>query len=175
MSTPNDPSAEQPDLSATPPSEAETPSRSGQELTIRRGEPQGDTPLPSRPLDNEQPGIARVVRPEQRLLFTPTIDIFNTEEGLVLRADLPGVCVERLDLQIEDNKLTLFGRVQENLPDGVRMLHREYQVGDFYRSFILSDEVAYDRITAKMNAGVLEITLPRLPRAQPRKIHVQTD
>ncbi|MBB01991.1 Hsp20/alpha crystallin family protein [bacterium] len=114
-------------------------------------------------------------QPGQRLLFTPVIDIYNTEDGLVLRADLPGVCVERLDLQIEDNKLTLFGRVAENLPEGARPLHREYQVGDFYRSFILSDEVAYDRIAAKMNAGVLEITLPIIPRAQPRKIHVQTE
>lgn len=119
--------------------------------------------------------MARVVSEPQRLLFTPPIDIFHTGEALVLRADLPGVCVERLDLQIEDNKLTLFGRVEEHLPPGGRLLHREYQVGDFYRSFILSDEVAYDRISAKMNLGVLEITLPIIPRAQPRKIHVQTE
>jgi HSP20 family protein len=165
VSNTNDPESEQ---SRQQPESTNT---SGQELTIRRGDPNAVNLVP----EQEPAGIARVTSPEQRLLFTPTIDIFNTEEGLVLRADLPGVCVERVDLQIEDNKLTLFGRVQENLPDNARLLHREYQVGDFYRSFILSDEVAYDRITAKMNAGVLEITLPRLPRVQPRKIPVQTD
>lgn len=142
-----------------------------QELSIRR---ENDTIRSDSP--SEQAGTARIVSaPQQRLLFTPTIDIYNTDDGLVLRADLPGVCVERLELQIEDNKLTLFGKVQENLPPGARLLHQEYQVGDFYRSFILSDEVAYERISAKMNSGVLEITLPRTPRAQPRKIHVQTE
>lgn len=157
------------------------------ELSIRPTASDGQIPVrrevaAPQSVAQEPAGTAHVVSPPvpsqtqpQRLLFTPTIDIYNTEEGLVLRADLPGVCVERLELQIEDNKLTLFGRVQENLPDGARLLHQEYQVGDFYRSFILSDEVAYDRISARMNAGVLEITLPRIPRAQPRKIHVQTD
>ena len=151
-----------------------------QELSIRKVTPEeAAAQTPSRPNSEDDTGRARVMAPSgqpgQRLLFTPVIDIYNTEDGLVLRADLPGVCVERLDLQIGDNKLTLFGRVAENLPEGARPLHREYQVGDFYRSFILSDEVAYDRIAAKMNAGVLEITLPIIPRAQPRKIHVQTE
>ena len=122
--------------------------------------------------------VAEAGLPEQRPqrhLFKPPIDIFGTEQGLVLRADLPGVCIERLDLQIEDNKLTLFGRVEEAIPEGARLLHGEYQVGDFYRSFILSDEVDYERISAKMNLGVLEVTLPRVPRAKPRKIHVQSE
>jgi len=157
----------------------ESEDKGRQELSIRKVSPEeAAAQTPSRQNEDET-GRARVMSaqgaPGRRLLFTPVIDIYNTEDGLVLRADLPGVCVERLDLQIEDNKLTLFGRVQENLPEGARPLHREYQVGDFYRSFILSDEVAYDRIAAKMNAGVLEITLPIIPRAQPRKIHVQTE
>ncbi len=153
----------------------------GHQLSIRREEV--DSPAQEKVNESsEQAGSAHIVseseqseqKPE-RLLFTPPIDIFGTEQGLVLRADLPGVCIERLDLQIEDNKLTLFGRVEEALPEGARLLHGEYQVGDFYRSFILSDEVDYERITAKMNLGVLEITLPRVPRAKPRKIHVQSE
>ncbi len=153
----------------------------GHQLSIRREE-LDQTPQENLSEPSEQAGSVRIVsEPEdtqqkpERLLFTPPIDIFGTEQGLVLRADLPGVCIERLDLQIEDNKLTLFGRVEEVLPEGARQLHSEYQVGDFYRSFILSDEVDYERITAKMNLGVLEITLPRVPRAKPRKIHVQSE
>lgn len=156
-----------------------SPEQASRELSVRPAKAgEGEQPLQAGsalPGPPEGVGTARVVSQPQRLLFNPPIDIYNTGEALVLRADLPGVCVERLDLQIEDNKLTLFGRVQEELPDAARLLHREYQVGDFYRSFILSDEVAYDRISAKMNLGVLEITLPIIPRAQPRKIHVQTD
>jgi HSP20 family molecular chaperone IbpA len=109
-----------------------------------------------------------------RWLRTPPIDIFETEQGLVLRADLPGVTAESLELQVQDNKLTLFGRVQSDLPEEGRLAHQEYHVGDFLRSFILSDDVDHDRISAKINDGVLELTLPRAEKTKPRKIPVAT-
>lgn len=106
------------------------------------------------------------------VVFTPPIDIFETPEGLVLLADLPGVSPETLELQVQDNKLTLFGRVHSILPEGARVIHSEYLVGDFLRSFILSDQVDHDRITARMQDGVLEVRLPNAPRAEPRRIPV---
>jgi len=113
--------------------------------------------------------------PEQRFVFTPPIDIYETGEGLGLHADLPGVSIETLDLQIQDNKLTLFGRVSDVIPEGAKILHQEYEVGDYLRSFILSDEVDHDRIGAKLNNGVLEVELPRAPKTEPRRIQVKTD
>jgi HSP20 family molecular chaperone IbpA len=120
----------------------------------------------------EQP--AEVVRSEPQVVFTPPIDIFETDDGLVLLADLPGVSGETLELQVQDNKLTLFGRVEPAIPDDARLMHQEYRVGHFLRSFILSDEVDHERISAKMNSGVLEVQLPRLKRSEPRRIHVAT-
>lgn len=114
-------------------------------------------------------------RNRERFVFTPPIDIFETEEGLVLHADLPGVSVETLDLQVQDNKLTLFGRNQPAVPEGARPLHREYEEGDFLRSFILSDEVDHERISATMSNGVLKVVLPRAARAEPRRIEVSSD
>lgn len=111
--------------------------------------------------------------PVQRWVRTPPIDIFETPEGLVLRADLPGVAPDSLELQVQDNKLSLFGRVAEQAPQGSKLLHQEYHVGDFVRSFILSDDVDHDRISAKLAEGVLELTLPRAKKAEPRKIEVQ--
>ena len=112
--------------------------------------------------------------PEQRMLFNPPIDIYDSEEGLILEADLPGVSLETLDLQIEDNKLTLFGRVRTRLPAGARPVHQEYSVGDFLRSFILSDNVDHERITAKLNNGVLRVELPRAEETKPRRIQVSS-
>ena len=109
---------------------------------------------------------------EQRLLFNPPIDIYETPDGLVLYADLPGVDSEGLDLQVQDNRLTLFGRVTSYSPQPAQLLHQEYHVGDFLRSFILSDEVDHDRIQAKLTNGVLRVELPRAPRAKPRRIEV---
>jgi len=111
----------------------------------------------------------------ERLLFKPPIDIYETNEGLVLLADLPGVAVETLELQVQDNKLTLFGRVKSPVGDDAELRHAEYHEGDFLRSFILSDEVDYDRISATMNNGVLKVVLPQLPKPEPRRIQVQTE
>jgi HSP20 family molecular chaperone IbpA len=113
-----------------------------------------------------------VPEPEPRLLFTPPIDIYETPDGLVLYADLPGVTADSLDLQVQDKRLTLYGRVQQRDAVGARVLHQEYQTGDFLRSFILSDDVDHERIQAKLNNGVLRVELPRAARAKPRRIDV---
>lgn len=111
----------------------------------------------------------------ERFLFSPPIDIFETDEGLVLHADLPGVSIKTLELQVQDNKLTLFGRVGRVVPPEARTVHQEYGVGDFLRSFILSDEVDYERITATMNNGVLKVVLPKAPKPKPRRIEVNAE
>ena len=111
----------------------------------------------------------------QRLLFNPSIDIYETPDGLVLYADLPGVTGEGLDLQVQDNRLTLFGHIQQPNNDDGTVIHEEYKIGDFLRSFILSDEVDHDRISARLNNGVLRVELPRASRSQPRRIEVTTD
>ncbi|MFY9253780.1 MAG: Hsp20/alpha crystallin family protein [Fuerstiella sp.] len=109
-----------------------------------------------------------------RLLFNPPIDIYETAEGLVLYADLPGVNAEGLDLQIQDNRLALFGRVKTVAqPEGI--VHEEYKVGDFLRSFILSDDVDHEHISARLNNGVLRVELPRASRTEPRRIEVSTE
>ncbi len=93
----------------------------------------------------------------------------------MLQADLPGVTSETLELQVQDNKLTLFGRVEGTLPDATKLVHQEYGVGHYLRSFILSDEVAHERITAKLTNGVLEVVLPRAPKPEPRRIQIRTE
>jgi HSP20 family protein len=113
--------------------------------------------------------------PVEHRVFTPPIDIYETEDGLVLRADLPGVSLETLELQVQDNKLTLFGRVTPIVPEHAKVLHQEYEVGDFLRSFILSDEVDHEHISAKLTNGVLEVVLPKADKVEPRRIQVSLD
>ncbi len=131
----------------------------------------------SREPESQVPAVAspsHAAPPPERFVCTPPIDIFDNGEGLVLRADLPGVSGETLELQVQDNKLILFGRVAEQAPTGARLIHQEYRVGDYLRSFILSEDVDHERISAKLVNGVLEVTLPRAPQAEPRRIQVKT-
>jgi HSP20 family molecular chaperone IbpA len=112
---------------------------------------------------------------QERSIFTPPIDIYEGTDGLVLTADMPGVTLDSLEVQVQDNRLTIFGRVAPSVPAEAKLLHQEFEFGDFLRSFILSDEVDYDRIAAKLNNGVLEVVLPKAPKAEPRRIQVKQD
>ena len=110
-----------------------------------------------------------------RLLVMPPIDIYETPEGLTLVADMPGVAGDGVDVQVQDNKLTLYGRATAAVPDDAIAVHREFPEADFLRSFILSDDVDHDRIEASLTGGVLSVSLPRVPRSKPRKIDVSVD
>lgn len=106
--------------------------------------------------------------------FAPPIDIHDGPEGLTLEADLPGATEETLLVQLEDNVLSLSARIDSTAPEGARLIHQEYHVGDYQRSFILSDEVDRDRITAELKNGVLKVFLPRADRAKARRIEIKS-
>ena len=76
-------------------------------------------------------GIPAAAEPPQ-LLFHPQMDIYETDDGLVLYADLPGVTLDGLELQVQDKKLTLFGRVRQAAEDVVQVLHQEYHSSSDY-------------------------------------------
>lgn len=105
---------------------------------------------------------------------TPLIDIHESAEGLILEADLPGVSDQTITVQLEENVLSLHAHVPAPAPEGSRPLHEEYHVGDFYRSFILSDEVERDQITAELKNGVLRLVLPKAERARTRRIEIKS-
>jgi HSP20 family molecular chaperone IbpA len=111
---------------------------------------------------------------EARVLHTPLIDIHEGPDGLVLEADLPGATENNLNIQLEHNVLSLHARVALPAPEGARVLHEEYRVGDYYRSFILSDEVERSKITAELKNGVLRLSLPKAERARTRRIEVRS-
>jgi HSP20 family molecular chaperone IbpA len=106
--------------------------------------------------------------------YTPLIDIHESAEGLTLEADLPGATPQNLSIELADNVLTLHARIDSPAPEGARLLHEEYRVGDFYRSFILSDEVDRDKIKAELNQGVLRLTLPKAERTVVRRIEIKS-
>lgn len=107
-----------------------------------------------------------------RAIVMPPIDIYETAEGLVLIADLPGVSPPTLELQVQDNRLTLLGRVASYPGEPGISRHEEFEQADYLRSFILSEEVDHERISAKLVNGVLEVRLPRMPKTPPRRIQV---
>jgi HSP20 family protein len=108
------------------------------------------------------------------LVFTPSVDIFETDRELTLLADLPGVTAENLTIDIRENTLTLIGEVESCGGADEEGLLIEYETGKYHRQFSISNVIDQSQIDAKMNDGVLRLTLPKVEEAKPRQIKVKT-
>ncbi len=123
----------------------------------------------ARPQATEEMGSA-----QRTFVYSPALDIHETPEGLVLEADLPGVSAEHLQLQVQNNVLQIYGKVEWPIPNDTRTLHAEIEHADFYRSFILSEEVDTEKIEADFKNGVLTLFLPKAEKSKPRKIEIRS-
>jgi len=123
------------------------------------------------PQDTPAPNAAE--RTRQRRVFTPRVDILEGEKEIVVVADMPGADEKNVSISLEKSVLTLTARIPEHAPTGHSTVHREYDVGDFERSFTLSEAVDQDRIQARVKDGVLRLILPKAAPAQARRIAVR--
>jgi len=106
-------------------------------------------------------------------IFTPAVDIFETEKALILLADMPGVKAKDLTIDLREGVLALSTQVAlPEAPEEAGIL-REYQTGNYYRKFNLSDVIDQSKIQAELKDGVLRLTLPKVEAAAPRKIEVK--
>jgi HSP20 family molecular chaperone IbpA len=115
---------------------------------------------------------AASTRQPRSVTFTPRVDILETPEGLVLSLDMPGVKPGDVDVRFERGELVVHGRCQPTAQKGTR-LATEYETGDYYRAFIVSQEVDADKIAADLKNGVLTVQLPNAEAARARRIPVQ--
>lgn len=107
------------------------------------------------------------------LVFTPDVDIFETEKELILLADMPGVKAGDLNIDLKENVLTLDGDVKEPESENEVELLTEYRTGKYYRQFNLSEIIDQSKIEATMTDGVLRLKLPKVEAAKPRKIKIK--
>ncbi|MEE8377683.1 MAG: Hsp20/alpha crystallin family protein, partial [Candidatus Aminicenantaceae bacterium] len=107
--------------------------------------------------------------------WTPTVDIFETENELVLSAEVPGINEKDIEIKIEDNTLTLRGERKfenETKEENYHRIERAY--GSFFRSFSLPLSINQDIIKAEHLNGVLKIIMPKKPELKPRKVKILT-
>lgn len=114
-------------------------------------------------------------RTRTRPLYAPRADIYETDQGLVIEVDMPGVPPDAVDVTLEKRVLTIRGRSQDRTPEGFSPVYREYQAGDYERTFTMSDEINADGIQANVKGGILRLFLPRAAEAQAKRIRIQAD
>ena len=108
------------------------------------------------------------------LVFTPAVDIFETDKQITLLADMPGVKADDLTIDLRDNTLTLSADIApvENAHEDDILV--EYETGRYYRQFTLGEIINQGDIDAQLNDGVLRLSLPKVEKATPQKITVKT-
>jgi HSP20 family protein len=145
-------------------------------LTLRR---ENDNPTPARYVTRDPFALARELfgfDPYARAVsaFAPAFDVKETGDAFVVRADLPGVDEKEIDVSIHNGVLTVTGsRQAETRKEGESFYLYERQFGSFSRSFALPDAADAEKIEARLQTGVLEVSIGKRAEAKPRKISLK--
>lgn len=111
--------------------------------------------------------------PRSNRPWSPSVDVFETEDALTLKADLPEVKIEDIDVRVENQTLTLRGQRKFAKEEQIKGYHRiERSYGEFVRSFAVPSTVDTEKVQADYKNGVLTITLPKKEAAKPRQVKV---
>jgi HSP20 family molecular chaperone IbpA len=112
-------------------------------------------------------------RTRERRVYTPSVDIIEGKDETKVFADIPGVDESSVDITLEKNILEIYGKVDPDIPQDMRLALSEYGIGDYHRRFTLSDEIDREKIQATVKNGVLSLVLPKAEKAKTRKIEVK--
>ena len=114
--------------------------------------------------------------PQTNRPWTPAVDIYETENDLVVKADLPDVDLKDIDVRVENQTLTIAGERKFEKQDSTAGYHRiERSYGNFIRSFAVPNSFDTDKISASFKNGVLSVSLPKKEAAKPRQVKVEAN
>lgn len=106
--------------------------------------------------------------------YTPAVDIYEKDDGILIRFDMPGVTQEQVDIQLDNNELKITATQEGGTPEGMDLLAGEYGTGMFRRKFAVPQQIDRDQIKARLHNGVLNLELPKAEQDKPRKIEIST-
>ena len=105
--------------------------------------------------------------------FVPAADIYEADNDLTVILEMPGVEKNNVDIRVEDGVLSVEGRLDLAIYQGLQPLYTEYNIGHYARTFRLSSRIDQNKIAAEMKDGVLALKLPKVKEAKPRTIQVK--
>ena len=127
---------------------------------------------------NEKDAASEEVEAERvdegtRGCYAPLVDIYETDDAIIVEADVPGMERADVEVKIDNGVLSIVGRAKPRTVTDVTRLYEEFVPGDYYRAFALGEEFDEGEVSAVVVGGVLTVTLPRSERARVRKIEVK--
>lgn len=129
--------------------------------------------------DNKDKALEKMEHSEAELtregrVYVPTTDIYEKDDAILVRCDMPGVAQEQIDIRLENTELEITATQNGETPEGYDLLSGEYETGVFRRRFNIPQLIDRDGIHARLHNGVLDIELPKAEQAKPRKIEIAT-
>jgi HSP20 family molecular chaperone IbpA len=119
---------------------------------------------------------SKTVQPGQSArTMRPPVDIFEDETGITVQADMPGVSRDRLEVHIDNDTLSIEGRADIAMPEGMEALYADIRSTHYQRNFSLSRELDGDKVDASLKDGVLTLRIPKREQFQPHKIEVRVE
>ena len=125
--------------------------------------------------ENTAPATQAGQEQERRPTFVPDVDIKETPQQFDIIADMPGVQADDVDINLEGDTLTIGGTQSVESPEGYHLEYAEWRNGNYERTFTLGTDIDRENVKAKVNNGVLRLTLPKAKKAQSRKIPVSAE
>lgn len=128
----------------------------------------------SQDMQKKEAGLAeKGERTRERNVYTPAVDIIERKDDIILLADMPGIDESSVDITLDKDVLTIYGKVAAEMPGEHTLYFSEYGTGDYQRVFTLTEEVDRDKIQATVKNGVLRLVLPKAEAVKTRKIAVK--
>ena len=109
---------------------------------------------------------------EKQNYISPHVNIYETNDEFVLVANMPGVLRDDLKVKVGKDSLTMFGKIDYDKQTNKNYILKELEIGNYYRTFNISDSVNQEKIEAKYDNGQLVVSLPKNEKIKPRKIDI---
>jgi len=109
---------------------------------------------------------------EEKVVIPP-VDVYETDEAYVLKADMPGVKKEDINITLDNNRLEISGKVHIVEEEGLK--YREYELNNYHREFTVTNNINGDAISAALTNGILTLNLPKREEIKPRKVEISVN
>lgn len=125
-------------------------------------------------IEKQQNTVNVPERIQQSAMYTPLVDIVETNDAFIFQADVPGVQPGDIDISFENGVLTIDAKAHPRQAQNQNYLWQEYGVGNFYRQFTLNTPIVVEQIKAELKNGELRLTVPKAESARTRKIQIKS-
>jgi len=111
----------------------------------------------------------------EKPVLVPPVDIYETEDEYVIKAEMPGVAKDRINVTLNNSELEITGKINGTLPEEKDLRYSEFRLYDYHRKFKVGDDIDNRRLSAKLENGILTLNLPKSEKVKPKKIEIKVE